>query len=98
MANVSVNLPVDVVITPSMTADNEGNAHICYFDSAKESIRYLTNRPGDWVTYTVKSGVEFGGACDIAVESTGKVHIVFEERTHFIGGSSVGLYHARSLW
>lgn len=63
----------------SVAIDRNDKLHVCY-QSFNISLKYATNKTGAWVTttlYSENAGTSNSGFSDIAVDSSGSVHIVY---------------------
>ena len=61
---------------PAIVMDNNGKAHVCYTDLSTSQLCYLSNKDGAWVNEILPVSV-ISKSSDIAVESTGKVDVVY---------------------
>ena len=60
----------------SMVIDPDGKAHVCYAGHVPDEFtNYATNASGPW---TFRSLMAESGACEVIVDSTGEVHVVYE--------------------
>lgn len=90
-------------IAAALALDADGAAHVCYFTPAGPHIsgtsgtllKYATNTGplGVWLTQTVATLVDTGGACDIAVGTDGVVRILYVD-----GETLRGAYRAPAGW
>jgi hypothetical protein len=61
--------------------DTDGSAHACYRQVPEQMYSYASNTTGAW-TYrplSESSGFDGTGGCDVAVDATGEVHVVFAD-------------------
>lgn len=63
-----------------IAVDQAGAIHISYRDSTNDKLKYATNQAGDWQSYTIDDAL---GATAIAIDSSGKIHIVHSGRYFF---------------
>lgn len=71
-----------VWVSPSLTLDSAAHVHISYYDSYNQCVKYAVNANGSWAISSVDSWNASGAtieavASDIAVDSSGKVHISY---------------------
>jgi hypothetical protein len=62
--------------------DSNGFVHICYVSKGDVStnyyhLKYATNATGSWTYRTIDSSANVGSDCQLVVESSGQVHIVY---------------------
>jgi hypothetical protein len=71
----------DVGNRSSIAVDTAGTAHVCYVKepahSRQSDIMYASNDSGIWTTYTIDPAGQLGYENEIAVESGGRVHMVY---------------------
>ncbi|HJN56110.1 MAG TPA: hypothetical protein QF646_06975, partial [Candidatus Poseidoniales archaeon] len=70
----------------SAAIDANDKIHVAYYDTGASSLKYATDRSGTWVNQTIDSGSttinkETGEFSSIAVDSQGKAHISYVNRT-----------------
>ena len=86
LSNASGSWAVELVATDSafhstsIAVDASGKAHVAYYHFASD-LEYATNASGSWVSTTIDSDGDVGRACEIAVDSQGFLHIVYQDRT-----------------
>ncbi|MBI5664350.1 MAG: thrombospondin type 3 repeat-containing protein [Nitrospirae bacterium] len=69
---------VDSGQSTSIATDSNNKAHISYYDSANNTLKYATNASGAWITATIDFiGGSFGEYSSIAIDSNNKVHISY---------------------
>ncbi|MDA8818248.1 hypothetical protein N9N11_00565 [Candidatus Poseidoniales archaeon] len=62
----------------SSTLDDDGHAHLSYYDLLNTNLVYATNKNGSWVNYIIDSDVSGNGlSSSIAIDSNGTVHISY---------------------
>jgi len=62
----------------SSILDEDGHAHLSYYDSLTTNLVYATNKNGSWVNYLIDSDVSGNGlSSSIAIDSNGTVHISY---------------------
>jgi hypothetical protein len=61
----------------ALTLDNDGYAHIAYWDEDNGDLRYATNASGSWQWETVDDEGYVGKYPSIALDTAGKVHIAY---------------------
>ncbi len=74
------------VMMSDIVVDSNGYVHICYISKGDVStgyyhLKYATNASGTWTYRTVDSANNVGDDCQIAVDSSGQVHIVYHSST-----------------
>ncbi len=63
----------------SMAIDPSDKIHIIYYDRINGDLMYATNASGSWVTITIDSEGNVGQRPSIAIDSSGKGHISYNE-------------------
>ena len=66
----------------SMAKDVNGAYHICFYDVDDPSLRYSTNKNGNWGTYLVDNAGDVGQFCSIGVDANGNAHISYYDLTN----------------
>jgi hypothetical protein len=78
----------------SIALDRNDKLHVCY-ESFNTGLKYATNKTGTWVTsmiFTENARTANGGGSDIAVDSSGFVHIVYATFSMSVGDTASIIY------
>jgi len=74
----------------SIALDSSDKVHLSYYDFTYTGplqrvgdLKYASNFSGQWVISTVDTGGDVGAFSSIAVDSSNKVHISYEDQTNF---------------
>ncbi len=67
----------------SVAVDSGNRAHISYYDSTRDVLKYATNAGGEWILSTVDSDGDVGRSTSIAIDSADKAHISYYDSTDF---------------
>jgi hypothetical protein len=62
----------------TIAADTANAAHLAYRDITNYRVKYATNESGNWLTYTVSVGGYDSEGIGIAVDSSRKKHLVYD--------------------
>ena len=74
-SNTTIGFDMSMV---SSILDEDGHAHLSYYDSLNTNLVYATNKNGSWVNYIIDSDVSGNGlSSSIAIDSNGTVHISY---------------------
>jgi len=63
----------------AIARDLNDKIHISYYDMTNKALKYATNASGSWVITTIDSAGDVGAYSSIAIDSTNKVHIAYQE-------------------
>ena len=70
-------------VTPSIAIDEDGMAHIAYYDQTNGDLRYAKQRtPDGWDYHTVDSPGNVGANCALALDSLQRPHIAYRDATN----------------
>jgi len=73
-SNTTIGFEMSMV---SSILDEDGYAHLSYYDSLTTSLMYATNKLGTWNNYTIDSNGDVGQSSSIAIDSNGTVHFSY---------------------
>lgn len=65
----------------SIALDSDGYAHISYYDSTNDRLKYCNNSLGSWSCETVETGGVVFEVTSIAIDSTDKIHVTHYNHT-----------------
>ena len=81
---------------PSLAFDTDAKAHISYYDTTNEHLKYITDKSGAWNASTLdSSAADTGVASSLVVAPGGAVHIVYSDQT---GNTVKHVYENGGSW
>jgi len=75
----------------SVAVDSNNKVHIGYYNYSSNSLRYVNNTSGNWVTTTIATslGLDYSSPVDIAIDADNKIHI-----SYYKSAPNYDLYYA----